>query len=217
MVGLQKVLIRLETDARALNLHWALIGGLAVSARAEPRTTQDLDVAVAVGGDREAERVTADFQARGYTLDSVLEHLHSGRLATVRLLAPGQRPGGYIVDLLFASSGVEPEIVAMAESLEVLPGLDVPVATVGHLLALKVLASRAKDLDDIERLMNVATAVDLETARETLTLIVERGYARDKDVQTSFAEILASYSPNDPPKGFRFRARTDDSTFRGND
>jgi hypothetical protein len=40
-----------------------------------------------------------------------------------------------IVDLLFASSGVEAEVVGAAENLEVLPGLWVPVARAGHLLA----------------------------------------------------------------------------------
>lgn len=194
MVGLQKVLIRLENDLRALRLRWALIGGLAVSARAEPRTTRDLDVAVAVGGDREAERISADLHARGYAYEAMLEHRDTGRLATVRLVAPGDKPGGVIVDLLFASSGVEPEVVDAAELLDVLPGFAVPVATVGHLLALKVLAARPKDLDDIETLLTVASPLDVEVARKALSLISDRGYARDRDLMGSFAEFLARYA-----------------------
>lgn len=197
MVDLQKVLIRLESDLRVLRLRWALIGGLAVSARAEPRTTRDLDAAIAVGGDREAERISADLHARGYIYDSMLENQDTGRLATVRLLAPGERPGGTIVDLLFASSGVESEVVDAAEPIEVMPGLAVPVATVGHLLALKILAARPKDLEDIETLMTVATSVDIESTQETLTLIIDRGYGRDKNLMGSFAELTARY-----PGGF---------------
>lgn len=178
-----------------MGIRWALIGGLAVSARAEPRTTRDLDAAVAVGGDSEAERVSADFTARGYIYDSMLEHQDTGRLATVRLLAPGEKPGGIIVDLLFASSGVETEVVEAADVLEILPGVGIPVATVGHLLALKVLAARTKDLADMETLMTVATAEDVEVARETLALIVERGYSRDKDLFGSFSSILAQHPP----------------------
>jgi hypothetical protein len=48
-------LIRLDTDLRELGARWALVGGLAVSARAEPRTTRDIDVAIVVGSDSEAE------------------------------------------------------------------------------------------------------------------------------------------------------------------
>lgn len=40
------------------------------------------------------------------------------RLATVRMTATG----GVVVDLLFASSGIEPEVATRAERLDVLPG-----------------------------------------------------------------------------------------------
>ena len=35
---------------------WALVGGLAVSARAEPRTSRDVDLAVHVANDPRAQR-----------------------------------------------------------------------------------------------------------------------------------------------------------------
>jgi hypothetical protein len=56
----------------------------------------------------------------------------TGRLATARLR--GLDPST-IVDLLFASSGVEPEIVGAAEELAIFPGFSLPVAITGHLLA----------------------------------------------------------------------------------
>lgn len=40
----EESLRRLARDAAALQLQWALIGGFAVSARAEPRFTRDVDV-----------------------------------------------------------------------------------------------------------------------------------------------------------------------------
>lgn len=45
-----------------------------------------------------------------------------------------------VVDVLFASSGIEPELVRAAEPIEVLPSLTVPVARTGHLIAVKLLA-----------------------------------------------------------------------------
>lgn len=51
---------RLNPEASAADLdrrglEWALVGGFAVSARAEPRFTRDVDVAVAVEDDHAAE------------------------------------------------------------------------------------------------------------------------------------------------------------------
>lgn len=190
MKGLHSALIRLEKDLDGLDLRWALIGGLAVSARAEPRTTRDLDIAVAVSNDREAEKIIAAMRAHGYVLDTLLEQEATGRLATVRLLAPGEPAEGILVDLLFASSGLEPEIVAMADILEVLPGVFVPVATTGHLLALKILAYRPKDFQDIDALLENSSAADLRLARGALDLLSRRGYERNQDLLGRLAEVL---------------------------
>jgi hypothetical protein len=140
VTALEQALIRLSGDLRALGVRWALVGGMAVSFRAEPRTTQDVDVTIAVSGDQEAERIARDLTMRGYRpLESqpFLENL-DGRLNAVRLLAPtavGLETIG--VDLLFGSSGVEAEVVAAAEVREVAIGLYVPVARIGHLIALR--------------------------------------------------------------------------------
>ena len=185
-------LIQLASHLEALKLRWALIGGLAVSALAEPRTTGDVDVVISVTGDQDAERAILDLQARGYRIHSVLEHA-AGRISTVRLLAPGTVRPGIIVDLLFASSGIEPEIAAVAEPLEVVSGLKVPVARIGHLLALKILAAREarpQDVGDARQLLRVASAEDLHLARESLELIRQRGYDRDKDLQGELARLL---------------------------
>lgn len=61
-------------------------------------------------------------------------------LVAVRLLPPGQPDEGIVIDLLFTSAGIEPEICRDAERLEIAPGLTVPVAQAGHLVAMKVLA-----------------------------------------------------------------------------
>ena len=113
-------------------------GGLAIGARAEPRFTRDVDL-VDVAGDLEAERIARSLQGTGYRTIALLEH-DSGRLATVRLASPGDSTNAVVIDLLFASSGVEAEVAASAEQLEYLAGLTIPVAQRGDLIALKVLA-----------------------------------------------------------------------------
>jgi predicted nucleotidyltransferase len=176
---------------------WALVGGLAVSARVEPRFTRDIDVALAVSDDTMAEALVHRLAGSGYGILASIEQEQVGRLATVRLEAPAEGPAGVVVDLLFASSGAEGEVVRGADVLEVLPGLRVPVASPGHLLALKLLSEgphRPQDLVDIVALLHNATPADLEEARHLAVLISQRGYARGRDLLGSLEQHLQGSS-----------------------
>lgn len=99
-----------------LGRRFAMVGGLATSLRGEPRTTRDVDLAVAVASDAEAESLVRDLAARDYRIVTILEQEATGRLATVRLVSPID--GTTVVDLMFASCGIEPEIVAAATIVE---------------------------------------------------------------------------------------------------
>ncbi len=111
------------TDLDALRVRWALVGGLAISVRSVPRFTKDLDFAVAVANDSEAE--------------------------------------------------------------------DAPVATTGHLIALKTLAGRNQDLTDLGSLIPSASAEDLEIARQAVRLIHERGFNREQDIVADLGKLIA--------------------------
>ena len=192
MNSVEAALRRVTADLDRRRLGWALVGGFAVSARAEPRFTRDVDVAVAVIDDRAAEQNVHDLVAGGYRLLASVEQDAVGRLATVRL---GPVAGDVVVDVLFASSGIEPEIVRSAEAIEILPGLVVPVARTGHLIALKLLArddeSRPQDLADLRSLHEVATREDVDLARSAIHLITERGYHRDRDLAAALTALLS--------------------------
>jgi len=176
---LARVLGRLYQDLSALGAEWAVIGGLALNARSRPRTTFDIDLAVAVGSDAQAEALILGLRSKGYREQFHLEQEAMGRLATVRL-EPPQEVGVVPIDLLFASSGIEPEIVRAAEMLEVLPGLTLPIARAGHLLALKILAGRPQDLVDARTLLAVASAEELNLAHDALEQIQGRGFHRGR-------------------------------------
>ena len=163
-----------------------LVGGLAVSARTEPRFTRDVDLAVAVEDDAGAEAVVHAFSSRGWSVAAVVEHDSAGRMATARMQRPTSRgDAAVMVDLLFASSGIEGDIVRAAESLVVMPGLTVRTASVGHLLVMKLLAvdaRRRQDGIDIERLLEVALSSDLEQAHLAAHDVVARGFGRGRDL-----------------------------------
>lgn len=162
---------------------WALVGGLAVSVRSEPRFTRDIDLAVATADDAGAEALVSSFLTRGFQLRLSLEHQALGRLATVRLLPPGEPDAGIVIDLLFASSGIEIEICRAAEPIEVAPGLTVPVATAGHLVVMKLLAlaaDRPQDEVDLRALVTTLTPADRERARTAAAHIERIGANRSK-------------------------------------
>ncbi len=177
-----------------LGAAWALVGGLAVSVRAEPRFTRDVDVCVVVRDDAEAERLVTVLVSDGYRVRTVVEQDAVGRLATVRLTGRADDGTEAVLDLLFASSGIESEVVGAADRIEVLPSVSVPVARAGHLVALKLLArdddTRPQDAADLIALRAVLTAEDRADAAAAVLLIGERGYERGRDLPTLLADYL---------------------------
>jgi hypothetical protein len=184
----ESALRRAIADLNAIKVQWSLIGGLAISVRSVPRFTKDLDFAVAVAGDLEAEDVVHRLRGRGYQPVEVLEQDYVERLSGVRL---EHNSSDVVVDLLFASSGIEGEVVASATRVEVLPQLLAPVATTGHLIALKVLAGRNQDLTDLEALIPGASTADLDVARNAVRLIQARGFNRGQDVVADLDKLIA--------------------------
>lgn len=195
MTSLEAILRRVGPDLTEAGVSFALIGGLAVSARTEPRFTRDADLAVAMDSDAKAQALVHRLRRLGYGIAAIVEQEAVGRLATVRLTR-SRVAHAPVVDLLFASSGIEPEIVAEAEPIEVLPHLTVPVARTGHLIALKVLsrddATRPQDLVDLRALLDTASAADLALARHALESIAARGYARGRDLVAAMNGLLAT-------------------------
>jgi hypothetical protein len=193
--ALEAALAAASQALNQLGARFALVGGLAVSARAEPRFTRDLDLAVAVRSDREAEGIVRALIVAGWRVLSQVEQESAGRLATARLLPPPARTHeGVVIDLLFASSGIEREVVQAAEALEVFAGLVIPVASRAHLVALKILASdartRPQDLVDARALLADAAPVEIDAVRSALRKIETEGYHRGKDLLREFAELL---------------------------
>lgn len=164
----------------------AIVGGLAVSARTEPRFTRDADVCVAVSDNDEAESLVRALQSDGYRVLALVEQESTARIATVRLAPPPPVDRGVVLDVLFASSGIEPEVIGASDVLELSEGVRAPIATVSSLIALKVLsrddARRPQDRVDLAALLGIASAADIAEATRLLGLIQERGYGRGRDL-----------------------------------
>jgi len=72
----------------------------------------------------------------------------------------------------------------------------VPVVGAGYLLAMKVLAGRPKDVEDVRGILEYIEPEELQLAREALDVITERGFHRGKNLQEELAQFLVSMKPS---------------------
>ena len=183
-------LIEATRELAARNRRFALVGGLAVSIRSEVRFTRDVDIAVIVEDDVDAEGLIYELKASAFVPIVTVENDAHSRLATVRL----QSTKNVIVALLFASSGIETEVVTRASNVKVTSELEIPVAATEELIAMKVLSmsdQRLQDHLDVQRLIQYAIDLDIDRIRHNLRLICERSYNRDQDLLAKFDRVLS--------------------------
>ena len=116
----------------------------------------------------------------------------------VAVLGAGKMGEALITGMLDAGIVSKKQFIATAghsERLEVLKGTFAPVASVGDLIALKLLSksdARPQDAADLTRLAAVAEEKDRARARTTLRLIEERGFSRGRDLETALDALLGS-------------------------
>jgi hypothetical protein len=102
VIALESVLRRIVGELNEARVSFALVGGLAVSTRTEPRFTKDADLAVALANDAEAESLVRHLATLDYQVAAMVEQEAVGRLATVRLSRASERKAP-VIGLLFAS------------------------------------------------------------------------------------------------------------------
>lgn len=158
-------------------IDFAIIGGIAVAVRGEPRATLDVDAVLKC----DVERALA-----------LLQTLHSAPVApffdgveeivrTGLLLPLEHKDTGIRIDLSIGMSGFDQQVVANASSWSI-DGQNIPVASAEYLVVMKQLAARPRDLDDIEGILTRQGArFDWPL---TLRLAEELSEAVDDDVVT---------------------------------
>jgi Nucleotidyltransferase of unknown function (DUF6036) len=126
----------------------ALIGGLAVSLRGQPRATVDVDMVIAVDVARTLELVVSlsgsNFQPLFADVAEVVERSF--------ILPLRHRSTQVKVDLSIGLSGFERNAVERAQRCDVADTV-VPVATAEDLIIMKALAGRPRDEQDLQGLV----------------------------------------------------------------
>ena len=94
---------------------------------------------------------------------------------------------------------LEEQFFAGAEERQV-GDVIVPIASAEDLIAMKVLAGRARDLEDVAAIVRVR-ARDLDLARIRATLRLLEGALDRRDLLSELDRILATRAPGSPPPG----------------
>lgn len=144
-----------------------VIGGLAVIAVGEPRTTGDVDVVAFIGED-DAERLIARALEADFEVDSALERRRLRETGTLRF---GKSP--FQLDVIVASMPFE-EAAFERATVRRMFGRTVRIPTPEDLILFKVLAGRDKDvLDAIGVARRHGAALDRRYIEETLRPICD--------------------------------------------
>lgn len=162
----------------------AIVGGVAASILGRTRFTEDIDVLVLL----ECNRWRA-FLAAGRELgfvpriDDALDFAE-----TSRVLLVSHQPSGTPIDIVLGSLAVEEEIVHGAGKIEA-AGVCIPVPTPESIVLMKAIARRARDIADIEGIVEAHGELDLDWIRARLSEF-DRALGR-ADLLQEFDHVMA--------------------------
>ena len=162
-----EVLAALARVLRRRGVGWYLLGAQAVIYWGRPRLSADVDVTVRLPLE-EARALAAALQEEGF--HPLVEDLEAF-VARTRVLPLEHRATGLPVDVVFGGPGLEEEFLKRAVPV-VIGGETVPVIAPEDLVVTKILAGRAKDIEDVRGILAVrGPTLDLDRTRALLALL----------------------------------------------
>lgn len=156
-----------------LRLRWYVFGAQAVIATGLARFTADLDVTVKPPASG-AKAIVAALGRAGFELRDIADV--ETFIAVTRVIPMTHVGTRLPTDIVLAGTPLEDAMLERATKKKV-GGVRIPFVNVNDLVALKLLAGRAKDIEDVESLVRARVAdLDLKEARRR---VAELGAALD--------------------------------------
>jgi hypothetical protein len=139
------------------------VGGVAASLHGKPRVTKDVDVVALADGDTWSDLLD---RAKSWRVrPRINDALEFARTTRVLLLV--HDPTNIEIDLSFGMLPFETELVARAKPRKIRQ-VTFPLASAEDIVVMKALAMRARDVVDIEGILQSGAPLDLERVRETV-------------------------------------------------
>jgi len=179
-----ELLSALAAALRKLGVRWFLFGAQAAIVHGAARLTADVDVTVELG-----ELSTRTLMSALDDAGFVLRVKDAGDFAErTRVLPARHRRSGIDVDVVLAGPGPEQLFLERAVRRRI-EGILVPVASAEDLVAMKILAGRPKDLEDVAEVV-AAQGHALRIKRVRATLRSLQAALGQSDLLATFEAVL---------------------------
>ena len=173
------------------HLRWYLFGAQAVAAYGVPRTTGDVDITLDLA-DRRLPTLTTPLRRAGF----VPTFGDEAFAAETRVYPVTHEPTGWSIDLVLAGPGLEQRFL---DEVRWFPAgaSRIPVLAPEHLVTLKILAGRPKDLEDVRGMIRIA---ELDHEKVETTLAELESMLDQSDLRPIYARLRAEQKRAPSPR-----------------
>jgi hypothetical protein len=168
------------------HLRWYLFGAQAVAAYGVPRTTGDVDITLDLGN-RRLDALVAPLRRAGF-VPLIADELFA---METRIYPVTHEPTGWNFDLVLAGPGLEQRFLDEVRWFAA-GQYRIPVIAPEHLVTLKILAGRPKDLEDVRGMLRIAE-FDHEKVESALAEL--ESMLDQSDLRPVYARLRAAQRP----------------------
>jgi predicted nucleotidyltransferase len=184
----QKLLKKTARGLSSQNIPYMVVGGQAILLYGEPRLTKDIDITLGIGIDGldKIKRVVESLNLR-----SLISDVDSFVQETMVFPVIDEK-SGIRVDFIFSFSHYEKQAIDRANEIE-LGNAAVKFAALEDVIIHKIIAARARDLEDIRSILLKKPDYDVAYIEKWLK---EFDKSLDEDFGKTFKEIVAQLKKN---------------------
>lgn len=164
--GPAELLADLAGALEQVGASWYVFGAQAALVWGRPRLTTDVDVTVRF--DATTEELVRAIEARGFVrrIEATDAFIRQTRVVPLE-----HRASGLALDVVLAGPGLEDLFLERAVPVDV-SGTRIPFISPEDLIVTKILAGRAKDIEDVRGVLSErGDSLDVHRIRETLALV----------------------------------------------